>query len=68
MLKEKQRFSDVEAADIIKQVCTGLDYIHHERIIHRDIKPENIIMHMVIDLLFREWRRFVISAGLFIEG
>ena len=45
MLKVKQRFEDPEAADIIRQICKGLDYIHREKIIHRDIKPENIIMH-----------------------
>ena len=31
--------------DIIKQIVTGIEYMHTNNILHRDIKPQNILLH-----------------------
>ena len=28
----------------MKQILTGMDYVHKQQICHRDLKPENILM------------------------
>ncbi|MCK6509008.1 serine/threonine protein kinase [Myxococcota bacterium] len=33
-----------EIARIFSQICAGLDYIHHRRLLHRDLKPGNIFL------------------------
>ena len=32
-----------EAGGILKQVCDGLDYAHHQEVLHLDVKPLNIL-------------------------
>ena len=34
-------------ADVLRQLCAGLEYLHANDIIHRDIKPENILFNLV---------------------
>jgi calcium-dependent protein kinase len=36
-------FNEVEAAKIMKQVLSGVNYLHKNGIVHRDLKPENIM-------------------------
>jgi len=36
-------FSEMDAADIIRQVCHGLSCLHAHNIAHCDIKPDNIL-------------------------
>lgn len=40
---KKEFLSEVEAANIIKQLAGALSYLHDHGIVHRDIKPENIL-------------------------
>ena len=41
---EMKHFSEVEAALIIKQLISAVQFIHEHGIIHRDLKPENILL------------------------
>ncbi|KAK2197642.1 bifunctional EF-hand domain/Protein kinase domain/Protein kinase-like domain superfamily/EF-Hand 1 [Babesia duncani] len=40
----RKRFSEHDAARIIKQVLSGINYMHRQNIVHRDLKPENLIL------------------------
>lgn len=40
----RQRFSEVDAAVIMKQVLSGVLYLHNHNIVHRDLKPENLLL------------------------
>ncbi len=37
------KMSDGELRHILRDVCSGLAYLHREGIVHQDIKPENIL-------------------------
>ena len=38
------RFSEVDALQIVRQVCRALSVAHAEGIVHRDIKPDNLML------------------------
>ena len=40
---ERKRFSEKDAAILMKQLMSSLSYIHSHNIVHRDLKPENIL-------------------------
>eukprot|EP00495_Collosphaeridae_sp_1-RS-2012_P003608 TRINITY_DN2977_c0_g1_i1.p1 TRINITY_DN2977_c0_g1~~TRINITY_DN2977_c0_g1_i1.p1 ORF type:complete len:128 (-),score=33.68 TRINITY_DN2977_c0_g1_i1:2-385(-) len=40
---KKKRFTEKEAANVIKQVARACEYIHERKIIHRDLKPQNLV-------------------------
>jgi len=44
VLRENGKFAPRQAAEIIEQVCRGLEAAHSEAVIHRDLKPQNIMM------------------------
>ena len=41
--------------------------MHSKCVMHRDLKLENIVFTHVIINLFREWPKFVILVGLFMN-
>ena len=42
-IKNKGSFNEKEAADIIKDMCLAIKYLHDMNIAHRDLKPENLL-------------------------
>lgn len=41
---EKGSFGEEEAAGVMKQLVSAINYIHSNKIVHRDLKPENILL------------------------
>lgn len=44
MIVDKGSFNEDEAAWIMKQLLSAINYIHSSNIVHRDLKPENILL------------------------
>lgn len=43
-IKSKKRFTEQEAANVMEQLLSILDYCHKNGVIHRDVKPRNIMI------------------------
>jgi len=43
-IQSEQFFSEVDSANIMKQVLSAVHYSHNKNIMHRDLKPENLLM------------------------
>uniref|UniRef100_A0A3B0MGI9 Calcium-dependent protein kinase 1 n=1 Tax=Theileria annulata TaxID=5874 RepID=A0A3B0MGI9_THEAN len=41
---KRQRINEYESACLIKQVLSGVCYLHKNNIVHRDLKPENLLL------------------------
>lgn len=42
-IKQKVVFTEREAADIMKDICVAIKFLHDINIAHRDLKPENLL-------------------------
>jgi len=40
---ERGNYSESDAANLIRQVLEGIDYMHKHGVVHRDLKPENLL-------------------------
>jgi len=47
-IQERARtaFTEREAAEIMKDLCSAVQYLHGQNIAHRDIKPENLLYNI----------------------
>ncbi|HEX2980212.1 MAG TPA: serine/threonine-protein kinase [Anaerolineaceae bacterium] len=43
--KDHELIEPEEAARLIREICSALDYAHEQGIVHRDIKPSNIMLN-----------------------
>lgn len=43
-ISEEQYFNEKDAANIMKQVISAINYCHSRKIVHRDLKPENLLL------------------------
>ena len=48
--QKKKKFSDQEAAGLMRGILAAVSYIHERKIMHRDLKPQNILVDDVNDL------------------
>lgn len=42
-IQEKQAFNEREAAELMKDICVAVKFLHDMNIAHRDLKPENLL-------------------------
>lgn len=64
-MKYVKNYPEIEAANIVSEVCAGLEHMHRMEIIHRDLKPENILLQLVHPYQSREFTKYAILAGLY---
>ena len=41
--RDPARFTESEAADVVRQILLAINFMHSKNIMHRDLKPENIL-------------------------
>src|SRR5262249_19958571 len=59
LIERQGPLAEIDAAEIIRQVCAALDEAHRQGVVHRDIKPQNIIVQTIPD----GWQVKVLDFG-----
>ncbi|XP_052805776.1 serine/threonine-protein kinase DCLK1-like isoform X2 [Mya arenaria] len=49
-ITQSVKFGEVDAAHMVKDLCSALFYLHSRIIVHRDLKPENLLVHRNKDM------------------
>ena len=44
LLRTQRTIATAQTIDMVRQICSGLDFAHAKGIVHRDIKPGNIML------------------------
>ena len=56
LISSNVSFEESEASNYMRDLCSGLDYLHQRGIVHRDIKPENLMvrffLYLIVMLIF----------------
>ena len=39
-IRQKKKFSEKEAATIMKKLISAVNFMHYQGVVHRDLKPE----------------------------
>merc|ERR1712117_564088 len=42
-IQERTAFNEREAAEIVKDICVAVKFLHDMNVAHRDLKPENLL-------------------------
>jgi len=43
-IAEREQYSECNAKEVMRQLCTAIEYFHSLGIVHRDLKPENLLL------------------------
>ena len=43
-IEKNDRLTESQAASVIKQTLSAVNYMHQQKFLHRDLKPENILL------------------------
>jgi len=61
---EKGNYSEKDAANIVRQMITGVAYLHENGICHRDLKPENLLCSGDSNPEYQPFRVVIADFGL----
>jgi calcium-dependent protein kinase len=55
VILKRKSFDEKDAAKIMHQLLSAINYCHTNGVVHRDIRPENVIVDSKLDLKIIDW-------------